>query len=167
MLRSLVQHRARRSLAVTTGAALLAVIVISACGQGSSGTNAPSNNGPAGTTAPGPAATTGATAPAASNCTPWPGVGDLSAAAFDMRELANDENINGPFSSMNNSAEQAVGIADSGLAQIASQLPNPYYQEIQDDVLSAGSTSSAAQLDAAADNADSLATTISQLCYTP
>jgi hypothetical protein len=165
MFRSLIQHRALRSPAAATSAALLAVIVISACGNTS--TNTPPGNGPAGNTGPGSTATTVAPASAAANCTPWPGTGDLSAVAFAMRELADDENIYGPDSSMNNSAQQSVGIAESGLAQIADQLPNPYYQEIQDDVLSVSSSSPASDLDAAADNADSLATTLSQLCYTP
>jgi hypothetical protein len=94
-------------------------------------------------------------------------VGDLNAVAFPLRELADDKEIYGPFSDMDNSAEDAVSIAELGLSQIAGQLPDPYFQEIQDEVLSVGSDASAAQLETAADDAQALAATIGQLCYTP
>jgi outer membrane murein-binding lipoprotein Lpp len=168
MYRTIIQARAARPLAVTAVAALLAITVISGCGS----TGSP----PASQTAAPPPAAPSSSAPAAppssdptsttSSCTAWPGVGALAAVAFPMRELADDEEINGPDSGLNNSAEMAVSIAESGLARIVTQLPNPYYSEIQNEVLSVGPSSSAAQLDTAASDAESLAATIAQLCYT-
>ncbi len=161
MYRTLIQARAARPLAVTAVSALLAITVISGCGS----TGSP----PASQTSAPPPATPPSSDPTSStsSCTAWPGVGALAAVAFPMRELADDEEINGPDSSLNNSAEMAVSIAESGLARIVTQLPNPYYSEIQNEVLSVGPSSSAAQLDTAASDAESLAATIAQLCYTP
>lgn len=156
MYRTLIQARAARPLAVTAVSALLAITVISGCGS----TGSPTASQPAAPPSSDPTSST-------SSCTAWPGVGALAAVAFPMRELADDEEINGPDSSLNNSAEMAVSIAESGLARIVTQLPNPYYSEIQNEVLSVGPSSSAAQLDTAASDAESLAATIAQLCYTP
>jgi hypothetical protein len=156
MYRTLIQARAARPLAVTAVSALLAITVISGCGS----TGSPPASQPAAPPSSDPTSST-------SSCTAWPGVGALAAVAFPMRELADDEEINGPDSSLNNSAEMAVSIAESGLARIVTQLPNPYYSEIQNEVLSVGPSSSAAQLDTAASDAESLAATIAQLCYTP
>jgi hypothetical protein len=165
MYRTLIHARAARPLAVTAVSALLAITVISGCGSaGSPPASQPSAPPPAAPSSSPPSSDPTSTT---SSCTAWPGVGALAAVAFPMRELADDEEINGPDSSLNNSAEMAVSIAESGLARIVTQLPNPYYSEIQNEVLSVGPSSSAAQLDTAASDAESLAATIAQLCYTP
>jgi hypothetical protein len=160
MYTKLIKDRRARSVAATTVAVLLAAVGIGGCASAA----ASSGGGYTTTTTAAPATST---ADPAGTCRAWPGVGDLNAVAFPLRELADDKEIYGPFSDMDNSAEDAVSIAELGLSQIAGQLPDPYFQEIQDEVLSVGSDASAAQLETAADDAQALAATIGRLCYTP
>jgi len=154
-----------RSLAATAVAALIACAAATGCGHGgAAGTSAVSV---ANTTASAPPVTTPAppatTAAATSTCEVWPGVGDLDAAAFPFREAASDIDINGYEDS---SDSLSVNVAVTGLANLLSQLPDSYAQQIQNDVITPADSGNASELDTAAANAESIATTISQLCYT-
>jgi hypothetical protein len=155
-----------RSLAATAVAALISCTAISGCSHGAAaGTSTVSV---ANTTASTPPVTTSATpastATATSTCEVWPGVGDLDASAFPLREAASDIDINGYEDS---SDSLSVNVAVTGLAKLLSQLPDSYADEIQNDVITPAESGNAPELDTAAANAQSIATTISQLCYTP
>jgi hypothetical protein len=93
----------------------------------------------------------------------WPGAGDLDASAFPLREAASDIDINGYEDS---SDSLSVNVAVTGLANLLSQLPASYAQQIQNDVITPADSGNASELDTAAANAQSIAATISQLCYT-
>jgi hypothetical protein len=156
-----------RSLAATTAAALISCIVVTGCQHSSAAATSASSAGI--TTASTPPATTAASTAAAaptatSTCEVWPGVGDLDASAFPLREAAGDIGINGYEDS---SDSLSVNVAVTGLAKLLSQLPDSYADEIQNDVITPAESGNAPELDTAAANAQSIATTISQLCYTP
>lgn len=164
MYSKLIPGRAARPLAAAAVAALLAGIVISGCGTSSGGVT----TGPGtGTTTTAAKAGTLTKASGSGGCNEWPGVGDLNATALPLRQLANDDEIYGPGSDQANSDGMAVTTAEMGLNQIVTQLPYPWAQAIMNDVLSVGPASSPEELNTAANNAVSLATTISQMCYTP
>jgi len=92
-------------------------------------------------------------------CYEWPGVGDLNAAAFPLREAASSDQA--PSDGM------AVNVALTGLSGELNQLPDDWAQAIQNQVITPGYSGDPAQINTAASNAESLATAISQLCYTP
>jgi hypothetical protein len=154
-----------RSLASTIVAALIGCTAIAGCGHTSAAATSPAGLPPA-TTPASPADTAAsATAPAAaSSCETWPGVGVLNASAFPLRQAATDIGINGYEDS---SDSLSVNVAVTGLVKLLSQLPDSYAQQIQNDVITPAGSGDASELDTAAANAQSIATTISQLCYTP
>jgi len=155
-----------RSLAATAVAALTACAAVTGCSpSGAAGTSTVSVTNTTASTPPVTTpATPAATAAAASTCEVWPGVGDLNAAAFPFRQAASDIDINGYEDS---SDSLSVNVAVTGLAKLLSQLPGSYAQQIQNDVITPADSGNASELDTAAANAQSIATTISQLCYTP
>jgi hypothetical protein len=163
--------RAARPAASMTVAALLAGIVISGCGNNgtSTATTSSTGNGTASTARASSSATTGVltSTSGSGTCYEWPGVGDLNAAAFPLREAAGDIETFGPGSDQANSDGMAVNVALTGLAGELNQLPYDWAQEIQNQVITPGYSEDPGQLSTAASNAESLATTISQLCYTP
>jgi hypothetical protein len=154
-----------RSLAATAVAALIGCTAITGCHHASAA--AASAVSAVTTTASTPPVTTPAsppsTASAASTCEVWPGVGDLNAAAFPLRQAATDIGINGYEDS---SDSLSVNVAVTGLANLLSQLPDSYAQQIQNDVITPADSGNASELDTAAANAQSIAATIGQLCYT-
>ena len=91
------------------------------------------------------------------------GVGTLNAAAFPLREAASDMET-GEYGS---SDQLAINVALTALAGDLNQLPEDWADAIQNQVISPGYGGDSTQLSAAASNAQSLATDISQLCYTP
>ena len=155
-----------RSVATMAVAALIGCTAITGCSHG--GAASTSAVSAATTTASTPPVTTpsspASTAAATSTCETWPGVGDLDASAFPLRQAASDISINGYEDS---SDSLAVNVAVTGLANLLSQLPHSYAQQIQNDVITPADSGNASELDTAAANAESIATTISQLCYHP
>jgi hypothetical protein len=81
-----------------------------------------------------------------------------------LREAASDISTNGYEDS---SDSLSVNVAVTGLAKLLSQLPDSYADQIQNDVITPAESGNAPELDTAAANAQSIAATISQLCYTP
>lgn len=163
MYGKLIPGRAARPLATTAVAFLLAGIVISGCGARPAGTIAPGSSPSAATTT-----TAALTTPSGSGtCNVWSGVGDLSAIAVLLAQLATDEEVYPPGSDPINGDETTLNIAQMGLNQMVTQLPVGWAQAIQNQVLSVGGASSYGQLEAAANDAGTLANQISQLCYTP
>jgi hypothetical protein len=173
-----------RSLAGTTVATLVGCIVIAGChhtsvAATSTASTAMSPAGAASTTASAasatasappaatsvsPAGSAAATPSGTGSCEVWPGVGALAATAFPLEEAATDIDTNGYEDS---SDSLAVNVAVAGLVKLLPQLPDSYAQEIQNDVITPAGSGNASELDTAASNAQSIATTISQLCYTP
>lgn len=167
--------RAAWPTAATTVAALLAGIVLSGCG--SSATPSTTSTTSSASTTPSTGTTTSSAASASSQaagpvlaapsgpgtCYQWSGVGTLNAAAFPLREAASDMET-GEYGS---SDQLAINVALTALAGDLNQLPEDWADAIQNQVISPGYGGDSTQLSAAASNAQSLATDISQLCYTP
>lgn len=153
MYTKLIGGRRARPLAATAAAALLAGLTIIGCGGSSAS-----------------AATTGGTLTfpnGAGPCYEWPGVQNLSTSGLSLQRMADDLEIYGPGSSQAASDQEALAIAQMGLNHIVMQLPDSWAQAVQDRVLSVNGSSIPDPLYTAADQARSLATAISNLCYTP
>jgi hypothetical protein len=133
--------RIRRRLAAAT-AIVLAGIAVAGCGSPTGSPAAPA---------------------AGSTCYQWSGVGDLYGVTLPLREMASDEEDG---SGQGNDALAVVAAAEP-LDGIWEELPNPYAEEVQNEVLAVASSPSAATpeqlVDAAAD-AEDLASQIGQLC---
>jgi len=100
----------------------------------------------------------------AGSCNQWPGVGTLQNVTPSLQLAASNTESYGyedPSDSM------AVNIALTAVANELYQLPADWAEAIRNQVISPGSSTDPSQMDTAASNAQSLASQISQLCYTP
>lgn len=168
--------RAALPAATMTVAALVAGIVISGCGHTSTATATSGDTSAATATTPSTgtrtSSATGASSPATAGvltttsgsgtCYEWSGVGTLNAVTFPLRQAASDAETSGY-----NSDGMAVNVALTGLSGELNQLPDDWAQAIQNRVITPGYSGDPGQMNTAASNAESLATAISQLCYTP
>jgi hypothetical protein len=110
------------------------------------------------------AAPASTTTPVTSSCTPWAGLPYLSAVSVDMNELAGDESLYGMGSTQVNSDQLGVTADQAGLMSWQ-ELPAPYAEDVQNDVVSVDPDyASQDQLTTAAANATSLYSSISALC---
>lgn len=171
MHRKTIPGRAARPAVTMTVAALVAGIVISGCGHISTASAATPGtgtrtSGAARASSPGTAGVLAETS-GSGTCYEWPGVGDLNAVAFPLRQAASDTETFGYGSDQANSDGMAVNVALTGLSGVLNQLPYAWAQAIQNQVITPGYSADPVQVNTAASNAESLATTISQLCYTP
>jgi len=182
----------RKNAGLAATAAVLAGIVVAGCGGsgnspvsgGALGAGSPAAGSPAaGSPAPGspgpgsPAPGSPAAAPPASSapaqaagstCYPWSGLQALNDIAFPLREMAGDEGIYGAGSTQVNSDMFAVVAGAQALNKPLLELPPAWFNAVQNEVMSVAVSPDAAspeQLTAAADNAQYLASQISQLCF--
>jgi hypothetical protein len=170
------------TIATATIAAMLAGVMLTGChntsaasdttGGGTISGNTASGNTMAGDPAAAQTTTAALTAPAksaealdgAGSCNQWPGVGTLQGATSPLRLAAGNTESYGyedPSDSM------AVNIALTAVANELSQLPADWAEAIRNQVIFPGYSTDPSQMYTAASNAQSLASQISQLCYTP
>jgi hypothetical protein len=100
----------------------------------------------------------------ADSCNHWSGVGVLNGSTITLRLAASDTESYGyedPGDGM------AVLTVLNAVSNVLNQLPADWAQAIRNQVIIPGSSTDPSQLYAAANNAQSLAFQLSQLCYTP
>ena len=133
-------------------AALLCAVTITGCGSGAA--SAPG----AGSRDPGQPGT----------CSPWAGLDDLLSVTTWLRQLIGDEVIFGAGTAQARRDGLAVtGYAES-LGGLWADLPLQYARDLRDSVLPVAASpdeKTPEQLNAVANDAQSLATRISQLCF--
>jgi hypothetical protein len=103
----------------------------------------------------------------AGTCYPWSGLEALSGVGLPLRMMASDEEIYGAGSTQVNSDGLGVEAAIDPVVNSFTELPSPYAEDVQNEVISVAVSPYSAtpdQLNAAAANADNLSSTISQLC---
>jgi hypothetical protein len=136
-------------------AALLCAVMITGCGGAAA--SAPG----AGSRDPGQPASPG-------TCSPWAGLDDLLSVTTWLRQLIGDEVIFGAGTAQARRDGLAVtGYAES-LGGLWADLPLQYARDLRDSVLPVAASpdkKTPEQLNAVANDAQSLATRISQLCF--
>ncbi len=139
-------------------AALLCAIMITGCGSTGGGA--------------GPAQATGSRDPrpsaSPSTCSPWAGLDDLTDVMTWLRQLIGDEVIFGAGTAQAKRDGLAVVVYADSLDGLWEQLPPRYARDLRDSVLSVAASpykETPEQLNTAANDAQTLATQISQLCF--
>jgi len=143
--------------AAAVPAALLCAVVIGGCSG--SGAAAPSPS--AKSRAPGASSSPGA-------CSPWAGLDDLLSAVTWLRQLIGDEVIFGAGTEQAKRDGMAVIVYAESLSGLSAKLPPQYARELRVSVLPVAASpykETPEQLNTAANDAESLATQISQLCF--
>jgi hypothetical protein len=141
-------------------AALVCAIMITGCG-GSSGA-APGT----GSRDPGQRASSASPSPSA--CAPWTGLDDLTNITTWLRQMIGDEVIFGAGTEQAKRDGLAVVVYAESLDGLWEKLPSQYARDLRDSVLSVAASPykrTPEQLNTAANDAQSLATQISQLCF--
>jgi hypothetical protein len=174
-----MDKRRKLTSAIAAGLILGTVVAVAGCNSGNSAAGSTSTTvlaspdpaadpapdaAPDAAPDPGPDAAPDASPTASGSCEMWPGIGTLNAATVPLREAAEDIEENGYEDS---SDQLAVNVAVTSLANEITQLPQSYAQEIQNEVIEEADAGDASQLLTAASNAESIATALGQLCYTP
>jgi hypothetical protein len=143
-------------------AALLCAIVITGCGGSSGGAaSAPGT----GSRDPGKSASRASPSPSA--CAQWTGLDDLFNITTWLRQLIGDEVIFGASTAQAKRDGLAVVVYADSLDGLWEKLPAQYAHDLQDSVLSVAASpykETPEQLNTAANDAQSLANQISQLC---
>jgi hypothetical protein len=164
------------TIATATIAAMLTGVMLTGCGSTSAGSvtasgNTMASDPAAAQTTPATQTTPARSAPeltkpsgGAGNCNQWPGVGTLQGAAIPLRLAASNTES---YGSEDPSDGMAVSIALTAVANELDQLPADWAEAIQNQVIFPGNSTDPSQMYTAASNAQSLASQISQLCYTP
>jgi hypothetical protein len=153
---------ARTRMIVTVAAGLLAVVAMAGCGGStSSAAGNVTTAAPASAPDPGPASGPGSAPAPAAACTPWAGLQYLAGAYLTMQQLASAEETGTDVGS----AELAYNVDWEGLVTYWTELPAPYAEEVQNEVIAVTpADSSPAQLETGAADADALYTSIAGLC---
>jgi len=141
-------------------AALLCAIMITGCG-GSSGAAPGTGSRDPGRPAP-------SASPSPSACAPWTGLDDLFNITTWLRQLIGDEVIFGASTAQAKRDGLAVVVYAESLDGLWENLPPQYGRDLRDSVLSVAASpykKTPEQLNTAANDAQSLATQISQLCF--
>ena len=142
-------------------AAALCAIMITGCG-GSGGAAPASDTGPRDRGQPASAS------PAPSACSQWTGLDDLFNLATWLRQMIGDVVIFGAGTAQAKRDGQAVVGYGQSLDGLWENLPPLYTRDLRSDVLSVAASpykQTPEQLNTAANEAQSLATEISQLCF--
>jgi hypothetical protein len=143
--------------AAAVPAALLCAVMITGCG--SSGGAAPA--AVSGSRDPGKSASPRA-------CSPWAGLDDLVNVTTWLRQLIGDEVIFGASTQQAKRDGLAVVVYAESLDGLWANLPPQYARDLRDSVLSVAVSpykKTPEQLNTAANDAQSLATHISQMCF--
>jgi hypothetical protein len=143
-------------------AALLCAIMITGCGGGSGAASTPGT----GSRDPGKSASSASPSPSA--CSPWTGLDDLFSITTWLRQLIGDEVIFGASTAQAKRDGLAVVVYAESLDGLWEKLPLQYARDLRDSVLSVAASpykKTPEQLNTAANDAQSLATQISQLCF--
>jgi hypothetical protein len=143
-------------------AALLCAIMIAGCGGGSGAASTP------GTGSRDPGRSASSASPSPSACSSWTGLDDLFSITTWLRQLIGDEVIFGASTEQAKRDGLAVVVYAESLDGLWENLPPQYARDLRDSVLSVAASpykKTPEQLNTAANDAQSLATQISQLCF--
>jgi hypothetical protein len=151
-------------------AAMLAGLLLTSCGNTSAAGDTTGGNTAAGD--PGVAKTTpvksaprlSKAAGGADSCNHWSGVGILNGSTVSLRLAASDTESYG-YEDPGDAA--AVLTVLNTVSDVLYQLPADWAEAIRNQVIIPGSSADPSQMSTAANNAQSLAFQLSQLCYTP
>jgi hypothetical protein len=136
--------------------ALLCAIMIVGCGGGGAASSP-------GTRSPAPAQSA-----SPSSCSAWTGLDDLVNVTTWLRQLIGDEVIFGPGTAQAKRDAMAVAVYAESLGGLWEKLPRPYARDLRDSVLPVAASpdqKTPEQLNTAANDSQSLAAQISQLCF--
>jgi hypothetical protein len=138
-------------------AALLCAVMITGCGGSGGAASAPGT----GSRDPGQPASPG-------TCSPWAGLDDLFSVTTWLRQLIGDEVIFGAGTAQARRDGLAVAGYAESLSGLWADLPLQYARDLQDSVLPVAASpdkKTPEQLNAVANDAQSLTMQISQLCF--
>jgi hypothetical protein len=138
-------------------AALLCAIMVIGCSSSGGAASAPGTR----SQDPGQSASP-------STCSPWAGLDDLSNVTIWLRQMIGDEVIFGAGTAQAKKDGLAVIVYAESLGGLRETLPPQYARDLRDSVLPVAASpyeKTPEQLNTAANDAQSLATQISQLCF--